>query len=310
MALATICIDFVAQENKVCHHFHCFPICDGTRCHDLSLYLCVYLHVYPHVYLCVCVPMHVPVCPCMYTCVCTSTSTCVYMHVYLCVYLCLCICVCVPGCVPAPVPMCLHVYLCMYLHVYLCVPACVSTYVNVCVYTHNYFWCHYHFLQAAGGSGSEVSGGPSQRVGVSEEGKMVEGSCHRPGGPTVGSRLVLLTAEQTPVCRSCIPLDGDGPGAHLSPGLSGFVLSPCHLASREPGASIREPLGSSVHSTVNCEWGWSCCQRCTPGAWWAPCQLPTEPREAGLGCFWLGGAPGCLLLGTGVGKLWCIPRPV
>ena len=32
--------DFGAQENKVCHYFHCFPIylpwSDGTRCHDLS----------------------------------------------------------------------------------------------------------------------------------------------------------------------------------------------------------------------------------------------------------------------------------
>ena len=210
----------------------------------MCTYVCVYLCMYLCVPACipVCVPQQVPVCICMCTCVCT----------------CVCVSVCVPECVPAPVPMCLHVSLSMYLHVYQSVPACVSTYVNVCVYTHNYFWCHYHFLQAAGGSGSEVSGGPSQRVGVSEEGKMVEGSCHRPGGPTVGSRLVLLTAEQTPVCRSCIPLDGDGPGAHLSPGLSGFVLSPCHLASREPGASIREPLGSSVHSTVNCEWSWSC----------------------------------------------------
>ena len=29
---------FGAQENKVCHCFHCFPYlswCDGTRCHDL-----------------------------------------------------------------------------------------------------------------------------------------------------------------------------------------------------------------------------------------------------------------------------------
>ena len=37
----TICNDFGAQENKVCHCFHCFPIylpsSDGTRCHDLSV---------------------------------------------------------------------------------------------------------------------------------------------------------------------------------------------------------------------------------------------------------------------------------
>jgi len=40
MAAITICIDFGAQKNKVCHCFHCFPIylpwSDGTRCHDLS----------------------------------------------------------------------------------------------------------------------------------------------------------------------------------------------------------------------------------------------------------------------------------
>ena len=39
MAIVTICNDFGAQENKVCHCFHCFPIylpqSDGTRCHDL-----------------------------------------------------------------------------------------------------------------------------------------------------------------------------------------------------------------------------------------------------------------------------------
>ena len=39
MATVTIYSDFVAQENKVCHSFHCFPIylpwSDGTRCHDL-----------------------------------------------------------------------------------------------------------------------------------------------------------------------------------------------------------------------------------------------------------------------------------
>ena len=36
----TICSDFGAQKNKVCHCFHCLPIyfsrSDGTRCHDLS----------------------------------------------------------------------------------------------------------------------------------------------------------------------------------------------------------------------------------------------------------------------------------
>ena len=40
MAAVTIFSDFEAQENKVCHCFHCFPIClpwsGGTGCHDLS----------------------------------------------------------------------------------------------------------------------------------------------------------------------------------------------------------------------------------------------------------------------------------
>ena len=31
MAAVTICSDFGAQENKVCHCFHCFPI----YCHDV-----------------------------------------------------------------------------------------------------------------------------------------------------------------------------------------------------------------------------------------------------------------------------------
>ena len=39
MAAVTICSDFGAQENKVCHCFHCFliylPRSDGTGCHDL-----------------------------------------------------------------------------------------------------------------------------------------------------------------------------------------------------------------------------------------------------------------------------------
>ena len=38
------CSDFRAQENKVSHYFHCFPIylpwSDGTRCHDLSFFEC------------------------------------------------------------------------------------------------------------------------------------------------------------------------------------------------------------------------------------------------------------------------------
>ena len=39
MAAITICSDFGAPQNKVCHCFHCFPIylpwSDGTGCHDL-----------------------------------------------------------------------------------------------------------------------------------------------------------------------------------------------------------------------------------------------------------------------------------
>ena len=41
MAAVTICSDFGAQEKKVCHCFHCFPIylpwSDETGCHDLSV---------------------------------------------------------------------------------------------------------------------------------------------------------------------------------------------------------------------------------------------------------------------------------
>ena len=39
MPAVTICSDFGAPKNKVCHCFYCFPIylpwSDGTRCHDL-----------------------------------------------------------------------------------------------------------------------------------------------------------------------------------------------------------------------------------------------------------------------------------
>ena len=39
MTAVTICSDFGAQENKVCHCFHCFPIYlpwhDGTGCHSV-----------------------------------------------------------------------------------------------------------------------------------------------------------------------------------------------------------------------------------------------------------------------------------
>ena len=40
MAAVRIWSDFGAPKNKVCHCFHCFPIClpwsDGPKCHDLS----------------------------------------------------------------------------------------------------------------------------------------------------------------------------------------------------------------------------------------------------------------------------------
>ena len=42
MAAVTISSEFGAQENKVCHCFHCFSIylswSDGARCHDLSFF--------------------------------------------------------------------------------------------------------------------------------------------------------------------------------------------------------------------------------------------------------------------------------
>ena len=44
MAVVTDCSDFGAQENKVCHSFHCFPIylpwSDGTRCILVFLMFC------------------------------------------------------------------------------------------------------------------------------------------------------------------------------------------------------------------------------------------------------------------------------
>ena len=43
MAAVTICSDFGAQENKVCHYFHCFsfylPWSHGTGCHDLDFWM-------------------------------------------------------------------------------------------------------------------------------------------------------------------------------------------------------------------------------------------------------------------------------
>ena len=43
MAVVTICSDFGAPQNKVCHTFHCFPIyspwIDGTGCLDLRFWM-------------------------------------------------------------------------------------------------------------------------------------------------------------------------------------------------------------------------------------------------------------------------------
>ena len=43
MAAVTVCSDFGAQENRVCHCFHCFPIylpwSDGNGCHDSFFFL-------------------------------------------------------------------------------------------------------------------------------------------------------------------------------------------------------------------------------------------------------------------------------
>jgi len=43
MAAVTICSDFGAQEHKVCHCFHCFPIylpqSDGTSSHEIKTHL-------------------------------------------------------------------------------------------------------------------------------------------------------------------------------------------------------------------------------------------------------------------------------
>ena len=52
MAAVTICSDYGAQENKVCHYFHCFPIflpwSDGMGCHDLN-FLKVLSHMNSHI---------------------------------------------------------------------------------------------------------------------------------------------------------------------------------------------------------------------------------------------------------------------
>ena len=49
MAAVTICSDFGALKDKLCHCFHCFPIylwwSSGTRCHDHLLFECWVLNV-------------------------------------------------------------------------------------------------------------------------------------------------------------------------------------------------------------------------------------------------------------------------
>ena len=44
ISAVTICNDFGAQENKICHCFHSFPIYlpwnDGTKCHDHCFFEC------------------------------------------------------------------------------------------------------------------------------------------------------------------------------------------------------------------------------------------------------------------------------
>ena len=91
MAAVTICSDFGAQENKICHCFHFFPFylpwSDGTRNHDLSFFslpsfifikrlfdssslsairvvscICRYIHIFRHMYICIHTYIHV----CMY----------------------------------------------------------------------------------------------------------------------------------------------------------------------------------------------------------------------------------------------------
>ena len=51
MVAITICSDVGAQENKVCHYFHCFPIylpwSDGTRCHHLHFWMLNFKPTFP-----------------------------------------------------------------------------------------------------------------------------------------------------------------------------------------------------------------------------------------------------------------------
>ena len=51
MAVVTICRDFGAQENQICHCFHVFPSylpwSDGTRCYDLRFFFFLMLSFKP-----------------------------------------------------------------------------------------------------------------------------------------------------------------------------------------------------------------------------------------------------------------------
>ena len=50
MSVVIVSSGFGAQENKICHYFHCFPFylqwSDGTRCHDFS-FLNAFKPVFP-----------------------------------------------------------------------------------------------------------------------------------------------------------------------------------------------------------------------------------------------------------------------
>ena len=59
MAAVTICSDFGAPQNKVCHCFQCFPIylpwSDGTGCQDLEFFECwVLSQVFNHMCIILC----------------------------------------------------------------------------------------------------------------------------------------------------------------------------------------------------------------------------------------------------------------
>ena len=48
MTAVTNCSDFGAQEDKVCHHFHCFPVLwsDGTGCHNFHFFEWMLSHLF------------------------------------------------------------------------------------------------------------------------------------------------------------------------------------------------------------------------------------------------------------------------